>query len=65
VFWTPRRTLLGDKIFENEGVLGDISISELPVHFVPLEKDVLSLELDESFSDLYLVSADLNVVYKY
>lgn len=35
-------------------MLGDTSIFELPLYFLPLEKDVLSLELDESFGDLYL-----------
>lgn len=52
--WVPRRTLVSDKILEEAGVLGDINISELPLYFIPLEKDVLSLELEDSFADLYL-----------
>lgn len=31
-----------------------MNISELPIYFFPLERDVLSLELDDSFRDLYL-----------
>ncbi|KAI9698372.1 MAG: hypothetical protein M1836_003952 [Candelina mexicana] len=54
IFWAPRRTLVCNKILENEGVLGDVSVSEFPLFFVPLEKDVLSLELPDSFRDLYL-----------
>ncbi|KAI9842038.1 MAG: hypothetical protein M1837_007534 [Sclerophora amabilis] len=54
LFWVPRRTLVCDKILEDEGVLGDVSFAELPLSFLPLEKDLLSLELDDSFSDLYL-----------
>ncbi|KAI0200298.1 Sec1-like protein [Astrocystis sublimbata] len=54
IFWVPRRTLVSDKLLEEAGVLGDVSIAELPVYFFPLERDVLSLELDESFRDLYL-----------
>lgn len=50
----PRRTLVSDKILEEAGVLGDINISEFPLYFIPLEKDVLSLELEDSFADLYL-----------
>lgn len=46
-----------DKILEDQGVLGDVSIAEFPLYFVPLEKDVLSLELEESFTELYLVRA--------
>ncbi|QUC19679.1 uncharacterized protein UV8b_03920 [Ustilaginoidea virens] len=54
IFWVPRRTLVSDQLLEEAGVLGDVNISELPLSFFPLEKDVLSLELDDSFKDLYL-----------
>ncbi|KAI1815376.1 Sec1-like protein [Poronia punctata] len=54
VFWVPRRTIVSDKLLEEAGVLGDVNISELPIFFFPLERDVLSLELDDSFRDLYL-----------
>ena len=56
IFLVPRRTLVCDKVLEGEGVLGEVSISELNVYFLPLENDVLSLELDQAFGDLYLVS---------
>lgn len=55
IFWVPRRTLVSDQILENEGVLGDASLAELPLYFIPLENDLLSMELDHSFDDLYLV----------
>lgn len=42
--------------------MGDVNISELPLFFFPLEKDVLSLELDDSFRDLYL-SKDVTPTY--
>lgn len=54
IFWVPRRTLVSDQLLEEAGVLGDVSVSELPLTFFPLETDVLSLELDESFRDMYL-----------
>lgn len=54
IFWVPRRTLVTDTILEEAGVLGDVSISELPLYFFPLENDVLSLELEDTFQDLYL-----------
>jgi hypothetical protein len=54
IFWVPRRTLVSDKILEETGVLGDVNIHELPLYFFPLERDVLSLELDDSFRDLFL-----------
>lgn len=55
VLWAPRRTLVSDQILEEHGVLGEASILEFPLQFIPLDQDVLSLELEESFSDLYLV----------
>lgn len=54
IFWVPRRTLVSDQLLESAGILGDVNVSELPLHFFPLEKNVLSLELDDSFRDLYL-----------
>ncbi len=57
VCWIPRRTLVSNKILEDEGVLGDVNVLELPIYFLPLEDDMLSLELDDAFGDLYMVSS--------
>ncbi|POS87601.1 vacuolar protein sorting-associated protein-like protein 33A [Erysiphe pulchra] len=54
IFWVPRRTLVSNKLLEEAGVLGDTNIAEFPLYFLPLDKDLLSLELDNSFVDLYL-----------
>ena len=50
----PRRTLVSNKILEDEGVLGDVNVQELQVLFLPLENDLFSLELSNGFADLYL-----------
>lgn len=55
VIWVPRRTLVGDQMLEESGVLGDVSVHQCPLYFVPLETDLLSLELQDSFTDIYLV----------
>lgn len=55
IFWIPRRTLVSNKILEDMGVLGDVNASDLPLYFLPLENDLLSLELDDAFLDMYLV----------
>ena len=44
-----------NKILEEAGVLGDISVEEFPLYFIPLEQDVMSLALEDSFGVLYLV----------
>ncbi|KAK9368546.1 Sec1-like protein [Lipomyces kononenkoae] len=55
VFLCPRRMLSVEKIFEEEGVLGDVTISEWNLGFIPLEEDVFSIELANSgFKDMYL-----------
>ncbi|KAI4256524.1 MAG: hypothetical protein L6R42_006172, partial [Xanthoria sp. 1 TBL-2021] len=54
VIWVPRRTLVCNKILEEAGVLGDISVEALPLHFIPLDQDVLTLAYDDPFADLYL-----------
>ncbi|CAI6279343.1 unnamed protein product [Periconia digitata] len=54
IFWVPRRTTVSDQILEEAGVLGDASVSEWPLFFVPLADDVMSLELGDAVEDLYL-----------
>ncbi|KAL4898004.1 Sec1-like protein [Aspergillus ambiguus] len=54
IVWVPRRTLVSNSILEEAGVIGDVNIADLPLYFVPLEQDVLSLELEDSFGDMYL-----------
>ncbi|KAK5554549.1 Vacuolar protein-sorting-associated protein 33 [Exophiala xenobiotica] len=54
IIWVPRRTLVSNKILEDEGVLGDVNVSELPLYFLPLEDDMLSMEMEDAFHDLYL-----------
>jgi hypothetical protein len=53
--------MISDQLLEGAGVLGEASVSEWPLLFVPLADDVLSLELEDAPSDLYLVrSANLS-----
>lgn len=65
VIWVPRRTLVSNKVLEDMGVLGDVNVSEFPLYFMPLEKDLLSLELDDAFVDLYLVRVPCLCVVPY
>ncbi|OJD10848.1 hypothetical protein AJ78_08249 [Emergomyces pasteurianus Ep9510] len=54
IFWVPRRTLVCNQILEDEGIIGDVNVTEFPLYFLPLESDILSLQLEDAFSDLYL-----------
>lgn len=50
----PRRTLISNTVLEEHGVLGEANIVEFALNFIPLEPDLLSLELEDAFSSLSL-----------
>ncbi len=51
VLFVPRRAMVCDKALEEEGVLGDVTLDELPIQWLPLERDVLSAELRDGLRD--------------
>ncbi|RDB28384.1 Vacuolar protein sorting-associated protein 33A [Hypsizygus marmoreus] len=58
----PRVSTLVSQILEEEGVLGDVTISAYNLQFIPLAEDVISLEYDNAFKDLW-VDGDETVIY--
>nr|POF13047.1 vacuolar protein sorting-associated protein 33a [Quercus suber] len=54
VIWVPRRTLVSNSILEEHGVLGEANITEFELQFLPLESDLLSLELPDTIRELSL-----------
>lgn len=52
----PRRTALCDRVLEEEGVFGEITISAYKLEFIPLEDDLISLEWEGTFKEIFLVS---------
>lgn len=46
---------MSDQILAEAGVLGDVTVYEYPLYFVPLADDFLSLEIEGAFTELYLV----------
>jgi len=77
LFFVPRRTMICEKILEEEGVYGgmilfflshlfpsnilpshlELQFGEFNLDLIPFDDDVLSLELETSFRELYLVAA--------
>lgn len=51
----PRVSTLVTRILEEEGVLGDVVVSTYNLQFIPLADDVVSLERDNTFKDLWVV----------
>ena len=52
VYFTPRKTVICERILEEEGVLGSLQVDEYPLWLIPFEEDVLSLELDSVFQEV-------------
>lgn len=51
----PRTSTLVTRILEEEGVLGDVTISSYNLQFIPLADDVISLENDGAFKEIWVV----------
>ncbi|KAF9165591.1 hypothetical protein DFQ26_009723 [Actinomortierella ambigua] len=63
LFFVPRRTELCENVLEKEGVFGDITKGEYQLDFIPLEDDLLSLETDTTFRELYLEHDTTSIYY--
>lgn len=57
LFLVPRNSALVTQILEEEGVLGDVTISSYNLQFIPLAEDVISLENDNAFKEIWVVSS--------
>uniref|UniRef100_A0A7N2MCJ9 Uncharacterized protein n=1 Tax=Quercus lobata TaxID=97700 RepID=A0A7N2MCJ9_QUELO len=51
VYFVPRRTVVCEKILEEENVYNLMTIGEYPLYIVPLDEDVLSFELDLAYKE--------------
>jgi vacuolar protein sorting-associated protein 33A len=51
----PRKSTLASQILEEEGVLGDVTISPYNLQFIPLAEDVISLENEAAFKEIWVV----------
>ncbi|KAK3094955.1 hypothetical protein FSP39_008319 [Pinctada imbricata] len=54
IIFVPRRLHLCEMMLEYEGIHGDVTISEIEMHLIPLDRDILSLELPFFFRTLFL-----------
>jgi len=57
-----RVSTLVSRILEEEGVLGEVTIAPFNLQFIPLADDVISLEHDNAFKELW-VDGDQSVVF--
>ncbi|KIK07306.1 hypothetical protein K443DRAFT_627291 [Laccaria amethystina LaAM-08-1] len=59
----PRLSTLVSRILEEEGVLGDITISSYNLQFIPLDDDIISLEHENAFKEIW-VDGDETVIFE-
>ncbi|KAK7063771.1 Sec1-like protein [Favolaschia claudopus] len=58
----PRVSTLVSRILEEEGVLGDVRISSYNLQFIPIAEDVISLENESAFKEIW-VDGDETMIY--
>lgn len=56
ILLVPRTSSLVRRVLEEEGVLGEVTISAFNMQFIPLEDDLLSLEHENAFKEIWVVS---------
>ncbi|KAF9015737.1 Sec1-like protein [Cyathus striatus] len=62
VLLVPRTSTLMTRILEEEGVLGDVTISSYNLQFIPIADDTISLERENAFKELW-VDGDESVIF--
>lgn len=56
LYFVPERTMICERVLEEEGVKGDITIGDYAMDWIPCEDDLISMELDPStWKEIYLV----------
>ena len=54
IFFVPRRSMVCERVLQEEGVYGLVTVREFGAQLIPLEDDVLSLE-QPCFKELFLL----------
>ncbi|KAF9486502.1 Sec1-like protein [Pholiota conissans] len=62
ILLVPRVSTLFSRILEEEGVLGDVTISSYNLQFIPIAEDVVSLEHENALRELW-VDGDETVIF--
>ncbi|KAI8141985.1 Sec1-like protein [Fennellomyces sp. T-0311] len=64
LYFVPRRTRVCERILEEEGVFGSITIGDYAMDWIPLEDDLISMELDPgTWKEIYLDGDHTSIYY--
>ena len=55
LIFVPRSSTLTDSLLESEGIKGSVDVVSWDMGFIPLESDLISLEWDNTFRELWVV----------
>lgn len=55
IFLVPRSSTVVNRVLEEEGVLGEVNLSTFSLQFIPLAEDVISLERELAFKEIWVV----------
>jgi hypothetical protein len=50
----PSRTLLAKEFLDKEGVLSGVEIKDFSFDLIPLDRDVMSMEMPDAFRDMVI-----------
>ncbi|XP_068694332.1 vacuolar protein sorting-associated protein 33B-like isoform X2 [Montipora foliosa] len=59
IVYVPKKLHICEMILEQEGVYGDVSLDEFQLEFIPLDEDILTLELPSFLKDYVLMVGEL------
>lgn len=65
ILLVPRTSALVTRVLEEEGVLGEVTISSFNMQLIPLEDDLISLEHDNAFKEIWVVRLFSTVILPY
>ncbi|KAK2524443.1 Vps33b [Columba guinea] len=57
IIFSPQKFYACEMVLEEEGVFGDVTCDEWSFYLLPLDEDIISMELPEFFRDYFLVDS--------
>lgn len=63
ILCVPRSTELVRRVLEDEGVVGDVELGAFKLELIPVEPDVLSMEMDDVARDIFLRGDETPIFY--
>ncbi|KAI9496391.1 Sec1-like protein [Zychaea mexicana] len=64
LYFVPQRTRICERILEEEGVFGSITVGDYAMDWIPLEDDLISMELDPgTWKEIYLDGDHTSIYY--